>query len=141
MYLIVLVLFACGENSESMDSSIENGTVLANETTYESNQAERESDFDCHIRYLDAVFLQKPTDCENPKPMQITTGLITSFAHGDTDLMEVVLCLDSLTGRDTEFKFNLGTLGAMIINYSDSLYALERNAWITEYEKTLHNRK
>lgn len=135
LYLMIFMCFGCGEHKKSVDFTEAMNTELKDSSKKENIQTERETNFDCYIKYLDAVFLQKPTDCEKPKPIQITIDSITSFAQKETELMEVVFHLDSLTGRKTKFKFNLGTFGAIITNYSDSLYALERKAWIKTYKK------
>lgn len=134
-YLVLVILFSCGDGEKPIGSNEGTTTALSIDTQKKNTQSKSESNFDCYIKYLDAVFLQKATDCEEPKPVQLSIDSNSRMVSPNTDLVEVVLQLDSLTGRETKFEFNLGFSGAVLTNYTDSLYALERAEWISEYQK------
>jgi len=93
----------------------------------------------CHIKYLDAIFLNQSNFCNKLSPILISES--DSYSpRTDTEVWQVISYLDSICNRKTKFEFNLGYTGARIMNYSDSLYFHERSNWIKRYKNiTTHN--
>ena len=96
-------------------------------------------EFYCNIKFFDAIYLQKPTDCKSPYPlMDVYQGDTTYFSSiGYEEGLEVAAYLDKASGYNSKSSRCFIKVGCEVPTahcLSKAEYLQDRAVWIEKFE-------